>query len=545
MIYPEYFPTTPGEKTNISEKTVYNILKELSHEYDIFYSRVFHGVNMYERPDYEVDFIIIKPMEAIVLLEVKGGLVEYNGEEHAWYQSGRKMDKAPTDQVISCVNSLLKRYPDYLNKIPVTWAVCFPQCEIDGSSDLPTSIDRSSIIDQKDLLNMAKALNTKTANARLQFNNKTGLKDYEYTRFKGQLLRGLGFVTRLSTRIAHDEKMYIRFTEEQYRIYRQVADNDKLVVNGPAGSGKTILAKEIAKDSAEQGKRVLLLCFNRTLAYTISDQFKGLYEKGIIEVSTFHHFARMQVDDEEWFKQSVKDEEFWSLLVPEKLEAKNEDELQKYDTIIVDEGQDFREFWFELVERHLEPGGKFIVFLDANQDIFNHYTRLPGEQSFTRFKLTRNCRNSRKILKYLTEETGITVESFDEMPSGDIITRTYKNDIDQVKQLRDDVLQLVEQDGLEPGQLVILIHSDKRSSCVSDVKKLGKYELKSIYRPKDLRDNQVRYATIDIFKGLESDVVFLCDMDKMNDEEKLRRIYVEASRAKHRLYVYEKEPVKG
>jgi len=44
-----------------------------------------------------------------------------------------------------------------------------------------------------------------------------------------------------------------------------------------------------------------------------------------------------------------------------------------------------------------------------------------------------------------------------------------------------------------------------------------------------------------IFKGLESDVLLITDMHLINDAEFKERIYVEASREKHSLFVYEKE----
>ena len=477
----------------------------------------------------------------MLLIEVKGGLIEYNGEERRWYQNGSLMRKDPYDQVISCVSSLLKRYPEVKKKIPVGWALCFPQCEIANDSEIPTNLNRDSIIDQRDLLNASLLINKLIKNTKQEYNYKSGLKDFEYKRLRQQLLRGLGFVQRLSTQIEVDEKMFVKLTDEQFRTFHQATDNTRLVVNGPAGSGKTIIAKELAKEFLEKGNKVLLLCFNRVLASSLRQEFHRIYSKDSnIEVSTFHHFARMQISDDNWFKENKKEEDFWELLLPAKLESIPDDELTRYDAIILDEGQDFKEFWFELLERHLNPDGFFYVFLDSNQDIFNHYTKLPNEQKFVRFRLNRNCRNSQKVIQYLTANTSMAFEHFDETPAGSCIIRKFKNNTEQVKLIRDDAIQLIEQDGILPRQILILIHSDKRDSCLSNVQKLGKYQIKSAYRLKDVRDNDIMYATIEIFKGLESDVVLLADTHLLDDNEIQKKIYVEASRAKHRLYVYER-----
>ena len=112
-------------------------------------------------------------------------------------------------------------------------------------------------------------------------------------------------------------------------------------------------------------------------------------------------------------------------MIPEKLESIHTEQLNLYDTIIVDEGQDFKEFWYEVLERHLKGEGRFFVFLDANQDIFNHYTQLPDQQKFVKFKLSRNCRNPKKVLQYLTDNTGIPFECFEDTPIGGCTIKKY------------------------------------------------------------------------------------------------------------------------
>ena len=69
---------------------------------------------------------------------------------------------------------------------------------------------------------------------------------------------------------------------------------------------------------------------------------------------------------------------------------------------------------------------------------------------------------------------------------------------------------------------------------------IGSYEIISAYKPVEVKSNNVMYATIDIFKGLEADVVILADTHIIPEDEKQKLMYVEASRARHRLYVYER-----
>jgi superfamily I DNA/RNA helicase len=71
----------------------------------------------------------------------------------------------------------------------------------------------------------------------------------------------------------------------------------------------------------------------------------------------------------------------------------------RWDAVIVDEGQDFRELWWLAVEKLLHgPTGSLWVFYDPNQDIYGGGpTSLLGLQPAA---LTWNCRNTGRIASY-------------------------------------------------------------------------------------------------------------------------------------------------
>ena len=62
------------------------------------------------------------------------------------------------------------------------------------------------------------------------------------------------------------ETELLRLTEQQYRTVEGLSLNDRAIVTGGAGTGKTLLAVNEARREAGTGKRVLLTCFNRRLA---------------------------------------------------------------------------------------------------------------------------------------------------------------------------------------------------------------------------------------------------------------------------------------
>ncbi len=545
MIYPEYFPLDDENNKGNPERIVFEALKPLANKYEIFYSRRIKTQTT-RKTDHEIDFLIIDPDKAILVLEVKGGFIQYDGKNDKWKQNNKVID-SPLLQVLSERGALLERFPQLKRQIPVGWALCFPQCELQPNAVFPASLNSFSIIDEKDLLKIDKRIKELIAACQAEFPGKLGLNQKETIHLKENLLRDLGFVKRLSTRIERDEKIYLKLTNEQYATFKQAIDNDYLVVNGVAGSGKTIIAKELAKEFVNQGMNVLLLCFNRPICDALYSELRRYSEDKSLVVYRYHQFAQREINNEVWWKETLNackqnndEDDFWSVEVPSKHMELDEDDLTKYDAIIVDEGQDFKEFWYETIVRHVKPNGKFIVFLDPNQDIFNHYTELPKQFNFFKTRLDRNCRNGIKIVDYLKENSGIAIQTFKENPSGDYVSRNYKNEIEQNKLMRDDILSLVNNDGVQPNKILILIHSHIKESCLKEMRKVGNYEIKSAYNTRDLKTDNVMYATIEIFKGLEADVVLLADTHLIPEEDKRKMIYVEASRARHRLYVYEK-----
>ena len=124
MIYPYEIPNNVESQ---AEKTIFNQLSSVKDDYDIFYSRSFLGRAPNERKEYEIDFIIAeKPKRggkcsAIFCLEVKGGIIEYNGARSEWLQNGNKLAKGPDRQASSATHSLVKRYPHLAKEVPIDW----------------------------------------------------------------------------------------------------------------------------------------------------------------------------------------------------------------------------------------------------------------------------------------------------------------------------------------------------------------------------------------------------------------------------------------
>ena len=58
----------------------------------------------------------------------------------------------------------------------------------------------------------------------------------------------------------------LRLTNDQLNSLKRVRLNNRCVINGAAGTGKTVLAMELARERCEKGESVALLCSNPNLS---------------------------------------------------------------------------------------------------------------------------------------------------------------------------------------------------------------------------------------------------------------------------------------
>lgn len=537
MIYPEVFP--PDRKNEHAEEKVFTHLKKVADQYDIFYSRRFVTDGLGKKPEYEIDFIVAVPERVIVCLEVKAGLISYSGQADQWTQNGKIMFKRPDSQATGAAHALAKQFSELIAGAPVGWGLCFPDCDLSTSGASTTGINSNQVIGQLELMHLDHALPQLFEFIKQQYPPRTGVKRWQYEKFKNILLRGLGFVQVLGNRIKYDEERFVQLTNHQLELFKRVSNNKKIITSGPAGSGKTIVAKTIAQDFLNSDKTVLFLCFNRTLANKIRYEFDRYEDR--VEVTTFHSLSRRIIDqyDQEWWENNSKNssDEFWNLDVPVKLEECIQFVEEQYDCLIIDEGQDFKEFWFELVFRLTHDDGHKLIFLDQMQNIFGHYTEVPTD-GFLHYGLPENCRNTKEIVNYLSGLVGSQISSFENAPKGEvIIEKNFESGEKLIDYMDAELKELINNHDVNKDQILLLVNSTKSESSLYNVDSLAGSPIKSIDNKGRFDRNSINYTTINTFKGLEADIVFVVDTNLIEENKKLEKLYTEASRARHKLYL--------
>lgn len=210
----------------------------------------------------------------------------------------------------------------------------------------------------------------------------------------------------------------------------------------------------------------------------------------------------------------------------------------RYDAIVCDEGQDFREeFWIplELLLSDYERSPLY-VFYDDNQNIYARAGTFPiRDEPFT---LTTNCRNTAPIhIAAYTHYKGVPVSppdiegdevQFDASPGRDA----------QAAKINARIVDLVARQGVAPGDITILIADALRKADYYTTLQRLTLPKPATWLEEGIRgSNTVLIDTIQRFKGLESPVVILWGLDTIDLARSEKLLYVGMSRAKSLLVV--------
>lgn len=194
-----------------------------------------------------------------------------------------------------------------------------------------------------------------------------------------------------------------KLTEEQINAFYAWRNERHIVVKGCAGSGKTLVALDVASKLAHARFRVGFFCHSPILTKHVE---KALAPHPLCEVHYFYeyvaklaqtHQASSYVD---WamYEEPTEEEVIAALLELETRGARN----GGYDAVIVDEGQDFRKDWLELLGYSLrqKESGFYYVFLDEKQAFVDRGTlELSGQP----ISLSRNARNAGKVFEVVKQ----------------------------------------------------------------------------------------------------------------------------------------------
>lgn len=147
-------------------------------------------------------------------------------------------------------------------------------------------------------------------------------------------------------------------------------------ISGIAGSGKTtVLAKRAVNAHIRHKKTVLILTYNLTLRMFIKDKINEVRENfswSNFHITNYHKFMTIILNEHGVLVENQDSDEAWeynyysnaSLFANLAID-------EKYDTILIDEIQDYKSEWLRILrDNFLAPNGEMVLFGDEKQNIY-------------------------------------------------------------------------------------------------------------------------------------------------------------------------------
>jgi superfamily I DNA and RNA helicase len=345
--------------------------------------------------------------------------------------------------------------------------------------------------------------------------------------------------TPLKLRFDEEDKKIVELTSDQAWVLAFVLHRRRAAVTGPAGSGKTLLAISVAKQLAAADRRTLLTCFNRRLGEHLA---ASVGDVDGIDVATFHQLCA-QMAREAGIELPPEDAEpsspYFEHRLPEALAEAAARLGPRYDAIVVDEAQDFREWWWPaLLSLHTDPeAGPLYVFADDNQNLYGG--TLPVDEEDRVGPIALNLRNTKEIGEFVSVFYRGDQQPVARGPEGDPVQILGYDDDEGLARLLAVVLaNLVEEEHVPLEDIVVLTPSGTEKSRLRSRGTVDGYRLSESVEP-----GTVLATSVHAFKGLERPVVILAELGDKHLEDLRQYLYVGASRARNHLVVLATEPV--
>jgi hypothetical protein len=503
----------------------------------------------------EIDFLVLAPGLGLFALEVKGGRV--SRRDDGWHfvdgQNHENIKKrGPFEQAsdgIFTINKIIKEKFGFSSKeadILFGYGVMFPDIVFDQTDP---GWCAEQIFDSRNqhlvgdyVMKLAKYYTNKWIEQYGDFPLDKKPTPHQIDEITAALRPYFDKIPSLLSQVTETEERLLSLTKTQYLFLDAMYENPRILVKGNAGTGKTLLAVEQAVKTTNE--KIAFFCYNANLAkflhavvFQRNPNFKGF-------VGTIHSYMMSFVASRNvsFPKADMEQPDFFDNELPQLYRKAVDIEPEFFDRLIIDEAQDvITEDYIDVLSCMLDKGlinGKWSFFGDfTNQAIYRQFSAgqtavdyLKENLLFTEVSLSENCRNSFEICNEIENDTKASYQKLlNDKPSGVLVKkRTYSSLKNEAEQVR-EILSGFSNNYINLDDVAILSSHTRENSCIALLTEVNDYEGPNSHGP--------YFATIHSFKGLESKIVLLVDVDDYIENNKL--IYVGLSRARDVLYIFE------
>lgn len=522
-------------KPESREGDIFVGLQKLPDDYYVFHSFKMIRIINESWKEAEVDFVVFNKKKGLLCIEAKAGQVYC--EEGIWkYGSGDEMKHDPFYQAHENMrklsNNIMSLYGSKslnmrMKRLSCVWFPSLTNKDADRLS-FPMGCDRKLVMTGDDLANPLPTIERIFSYNAADAVSETNLYDSDVDFLMMHVLcPTFKIIPKKTLEIDYKHERFDDMIKEQSCLLDYLEMQRSAVINGAAGTGKTMIAIEKARRHSVSGETVLFLCFNAKL----KEYLESTYKYNGVKYYTLPAFAMSLCHT------SAPD---YEMLVDKLMEFFDNPGEFPYTHIIVDEGQDFAvvdndnedmksDEVFEALETiTLErEKGIFYIFYDKNQLVQGK--KLPNFIADADCKLTlyKNCRNTQKIA-----DTSVK-PLIDFKPK--LIGSALEGTFPEIIYLSNSKKKLALDKAI--GNLISKqITNIQILSCAAEGHSSFD-EFVDIDNMYNYRGMKIPFTTCRKFKGLEADTIVMVDVNKKALMDNAKVFYVGTSRARLELKI--------
>jgi hypothetical protein len=502
----------------------------------------------------EADFTILSPTLGLFAVEVKGGGIEVDGPGRQWHSIDRHGKrhpiKDPFRQAAKERYALLDQVQGHASwrqwrgqRLVLGHAVLLPDIR-DAAALVGTDRPRELIGLGDDLIDPTRWLERVARFWRQPGDEGLGAQGVRLV--EDILCKSVEVKPALRSHLEQAELQRIRLTRNQAKILRTIGGRQRAVISGGAGTGKTLIAVEKARQLAQAGQQVLLLCFNRPLAEALA---ASLADEPRIQAISFHQLADRRIREanaasgRDLLAEAAKaypgegNKHLFDVQMPYAMALAGEVLTHRFDALVVDEAQDFSDdHWLAITDLLRDPAhGPLFLFTDPNQAVYRREGTLPVADE--PFHLTVNCRNTAPIHEigyrfYQGEEVDAP-----DLPGVEVTLIGRDTAAEQAAAIGATVSRWLTEDAIPERDIVVLVARWPKAESFDLIKSQPLPGRSTWAFEQASGDRTIRVDTVARFKGLESQAVVLWLGDDAIKRDWSETIYVGLTRAKGVLAV--------
>ena len=491
-------------------ETLAYLQKNLSNEYTVFHG--VHWSHEYQSWTHfgEIDFVILNKNGKVLFIEQKNGQLEESSGKLVKYYGTHSKDVA--DQIHRSIDKVREKFRwthGKGEKLVVDYLIYCPDYLVKSINAAGINITRVVDSSRKDqLANVIQSLCV------------GGINEHcNYKKLESFFHQSFNIVPDIHAHKDKLDKSSVRQSGPLVSILSNLEMNPfRLRIMGTAGSGKSLVVQSYMEKEADQGRRVLFLCFNRLLAEKRRDLWQKRHSDNSI-IQTFYGFCTAFLESQGmslcYEKMYTDHDVFWQEIL-ELVMSMEMDETWQFDTLVVDEGQDFQDEWYEIAKLFLKENASILWLEDNKQKLMlKQSVKL---EHFVNYHCHINYRTPESIARYILHVLPVQFEIGNSLPGLGVDTHAYQDEKEQPKKVAHLVQKLIKE-GFSLDEIYIVSCKGTKKSIFGKLEKIGNISLSHYTGGYDdqgqqlMTEGKLRFDSIYRFKGLESPSVILVDID--------------------------------